>query len=36
MQALASRYGIDLSEEEFDQAVADRFNDGCELEWPRE
>ncbi|MFD5069159.1 hypothetical protein ACFWNC_14690 [Streptomyces sp. NPDC058369] len=29
-------YGIDLSPEDFDQGIADRFGDGCEVEWAKE
>jgi len=29
------RYGLTITEEDFDIAIAERFGDGMEYEWPR-
>lgn len=35
VRGLAKHYGIDLTLEDFEAGVAERFGDGCEYEWPR-
>lgn len=32
----AAAYGIEIDEIDFDNAYADYYGDGCELEWPKE
>lgn len=36
LKQLAERYSIELTMEDFDAGIAERFGHGCEYEWPRE